>query len=107
MKSSNPEAAAPPLNRHHPALLWLKRRRLMVGGIAVAAVALAFGWDWLAATGLLFILPCAIMMGMCMKGMFSGKSGKSCSHNEQTTEAADPKPALAPLPAPSSKHTED
>lgn len=113
MNDSNLEVAAPPSNRLHPALSWLWRRRLMVGGIAVAAVGLALGWNWLAAASVLPILlctvPCAIMMGMCMKGKHSGKSSKSCADDEQAAKAADPEPpsALAPLPPSSSKRIED
>ena len=53
---------------------WLVRRRVVVLAVAVAAVAtaLALGQHWLALADLvplLFVLPCAAMMFMCMKGM--------------------------------------
>jgi hypothetical protein len=47
-------------------------RGLAVGGIALAALGLGLGWDWLAAVGvlpiLLSFLPCAAMcaLGLCM-----------------------------------------
>ncbi len=111
MKSSKPEVVASPPNPRHPALLWLERRRLLIGGVGIAAIGLALSWDWMVAVGalpLLYTLPCAIMMGMCMKHMSSNGSGKSCSDNEQTAKAADSKPpALAPLPPRSSNHIED
>jgi Protein of unknown function (DUF2933) len=54
------------------------RRSLIIAGvIAAAATALVLGQHWLAAANLgslLFILPCAAMMLMCMKG----------SHGQQT-----------------------
>lgn len=61
---------------------WLSRRRgLVIGGVVVAAaIALALGQHWLtiaALTPLLFLLPCALMMFMCMKG-----------HGRQTDQAS-------------------
>ena len=55
---------------------WLGRRSGLIIGAAVvtvaAAGALAEGQHWLAAAALqplLFILPCAAMMFLCMRGM--------------------------------------
>ena len=52
--------------------LFRRRRGLIVGGVfVVASVALALGQGWIALaslTPLLFLLPCALMMFMCMKG---------------------------------------
>ncbi|MDA3920076.1 MAG: hypothetical protein PF501_05280 [Salinisphaera sp.] len=91
----------------HPAVRWIKRQRLLLGGIAIVGLGLAFGWNWLAAVGalpiLLSTLPCLIMMGFCMKNM------KSCSKKEQAAETQDPnalsKPAL--LSGPSKPHTKE
>jgi hypothetical protein len=52
---------------------WLGGRGgLVIAGIvAAAATALALGQHWLAAADLvplLFVLPCAVMMFMCVKG---------------------------------------
>jgi uncharacterized membrane protein YfcA len=52
---------------------WLSQRRGLIlgGGAVVAAVALALGQHWLtiaALAPLLYLLPCALMMYMCMKG---------------------------------------
>ena len=57
---------------------WLSGRRGLVIAMAgaVAAVALAAGQHWLAVADLvplLFVLPCAVMMFMCMKGMNRGQ----------------------------------
>ena len=53
---------------------WLGGRRGLVVGAAIAAAtaALALGQHWLAVADLvplLFVLPCAVMMFHCMKGM--------------------------------------
>ena len=53
---------------------WLSGRRGLVVGAAIAAAttALALGQHWLAVADLvplLFVLPCAVMMFHCMKGM--------------------------------------
>jgi hypothetical protein len=52
---------------------WLGGRRSLIiaAVVATAATALALGQHWLAVANLvplLFILPCAAMMFMCMKG---------------------------------------
>jgi hypothetical protein len=53
---------------------WLSHRRGLIfgGGAIVVAVALALGQHWLSIAALpllLFLVPCAVMMFMCMKGM--------------------------------------
>jgi hypothetical protein len=53
---------------------WFSGRRGLVVGAAIAAAtaALALGQHWLAVADLvplLFVLPCAVMMFHCMKGM--------------------------------------
>jgi hypothetical protein len=60
---------------------WLSRRRGLVfgGGAIVAGTALALNQHWLTVpelAPLLFLLPCAVMMFMCMKGM---------NHRQQTS----------------------
>ena len=57
---------------------WLSGRRGLVIaiGVAVATVALAADRHWLAIADLvplLFVLPCAVMMIKCMKGMNRGQ----------------------------------
>lgn len=52
---------------------WLGGQRGLViaAVVAAAAIALAVGQHWLTAADLvplLFVLPCAVMMFMCMKG---------------------------------------
>jgi hypothetical protein len=76
---------------------WLSRRRGLVfgGGAIVAGTALALSQHWLAVaelTPLLFVLPCAVMMFMCMKGM---------NHGQQTSAA----PASAGADTPTSTNT--
>lgn len=89
------------------ALLWFKRQHLVIGGVAIAGLGLAFGWNGLAAIGALPIVfstvPCLIMMGLCMKSM------QSCSKKEHTLKAADTPTTDAPptLSGPSSQHIED
>ena len=61
---------------------WLSRRRgLVFGGAAiVAGIVLALNQHWLAIaalTPLLFLLPCAVMMFMCMKGMNHGQQTRA------------------------------
>ena len=57
---------------------WLSGRRGLVVGVAAAtaAIALALSQDWLAVADLvplLVVLPCAVMMFTCMKGMNHGQ----------------------------------
>jgi hypothetical protein len=56
---------------------WLSRRGWLLGGGAiVAGTALALSQHWLtvaALVPLLFVLPCAVMVFMCMKGMNHGQ----------------------------------
>jgi hypothetical protein len=67
---------------------WLTRRRGLVfgGGAVAAAVAVALNQHWLTVADLpllLFLLPCAVMMLMCMKGMNHGQqtAGAQASAN--------------------------
>jgi len=53
---------------------WLNRRVMIVLGLAVVVglTALGLGQNWLTVAGLLpllYVLPCAALMFMCMKGM--------------------------------------
>jgi hypothetical protein len=62
---------------------WLSDRRVLIfgGGAIVVAVVLALDQHWLstaAPTLLLFLLPCVVMMFMCMSGM---------NHGQQTGQA--------------------
>jgi hypothetical protein len=60
------------------ALSWLKSGRgLLVLAAAAGIAALASGGYWFgfaAIAPLLFLLPCAVMMAHCMKGMGNGES---------------------------------
>jgi hypothetical protein len=67
---------------------WLGRRRGLVIAVAAtsAIVALALSQDWLVVADLrplLFVLPCAVMMLMCMKGMGNGQQADSASTTPQ------------------------
>lgn len=67
---------------------WLRRHRLATIAAVAAAIGLAFGWNWLAAVGvlpLLFaMLPCTLMLGMCMRGM-NGNSKTAPNEATQST----------------------
>jgi hypothetical protein len=72
---------------------WFSRRRGLIlgGGAIVAGIALALSQHWLAVaalTPLLFLLPCAVMMFMCMKGM---------NHGQQGSTAPASTPAVTPV----------
>jgi hypothetical protein len=59
---------------------WFARNRVwLIAGLATAAGAgFALSQDWIAVANLvplLFTLPCAAMMFMCMKGMRQGQRG--------------------------------
>jgi hypothetical protein len=75
---------------------WLGRRRGLVfgGGAIVAGTALALSQHWLTVaelTPLLFLLPCAVMMLMCMKGMNHGQQtgGTQASAGTDTPISTD------------------
>lgn len=80
MKTSTASSAWPLRDEVSGIGTWIKQHRLLVGSAAIVVLGLALGWNWLAAAGvlpLLLFLPCALMMGMCMKGMGSGKTDNS------------------------------
>lgn len=85
---------------------WIKQRRLLVGSAVIAMLGLALGWNWLATAGLLpflVFLPCVLMMGMCMKGMGSSKTGNvQDKQDESPTGSSSSAPPSALLPAGSS-----
>jgi hypothetical protein len=73
---------------------WLSRRHrwIIAAAVAVAAIALALGEHWLALVDLLpllYALPCAAMLFMCMKGMnHSGQSDASQASSRSDRPAA-------------------
>ncbi len=76
---------------------WVARHRGIIfgGGVIVAATALALNQHWVAAASLvplLFVLPCAVMMFMCMKGMNHGQNtgGTQASTPADTPINAEP-----------------
>jgi hypothetical protein len=82
METTTPPIVAPNV-RSQGANNWISRRRgLVFGAVAVvAATAVALTRHWFTIgelEPLLFVLPCAAMMLMCMKGM---------NHGEQTSPA--------------------
>jgi hypothetical protein len=106
MKTSTSSSARPLRDEISSMWAWVKQHRLLVGSAAVVVLGLALGWNWLAAAGalpFLFFLPCALMMGMCMKGMGSNNAGKSDSQNSQAAQSRAP----AALPEPSSQQIEE
>jgi len=77
---------------------WLGGRRSLAiaGGVTAAGTAVAIGQHWLAAADLvplLFALPCAAMMFMCMKGMNHGQQAGNApsSTGTATSSASDPR----------------
>lgn len=74
---------------------WINQRRRLLGSAAVVALGLALGWNWLAAAGVLPILvamlPCALMMGMCMRGSKSSTDASAtASSNAPTANSGGP-----------------
>lgn len=79
---------------------WLLRWRnwIIVGLILAAGAALAVGQHWLALADLLpllYLLPCAGMMAMCMKGMKHGQQPTG----EQTAPVAAPTSSVTENPS--------
>lgn len=76
-----------------------RRRWWLVGGVAVAALGLALGWQWLAAAGLLlplaFLALLAPCMFMCVKGMGTHRTGSACSSHKPES-GSDPEQAGPP-----------
>jgi hypothetical protein len=76
---------------------WLGRWRglAVAGAIAAAVVGLALSQHWLAAADLvlvLFILPCAAMMFMCMRGDRGQQTNTLPASAQGTTQSVtDPK----------------
>jgi uncharacterized membrane protein len=76
-----------------PSQSWLAKRRgwVVLGLAAVAGTGLALGAGWVtiaALAPLLYVLPCAAMMLVCMRGM---NHGTQTSQNQ--TSSAPPSPA--------------
>ena len=74
---------------------WLSGRRSFVVGVAAAAaaIALALSQHWLAIADLvplLAVLPCAVMMFHCMKGMNRGQQTDTAEASLQTEAASLP-----------------
>jgi hypothetical protein len=68
---------------------WIGRRRGLIfgGGAVVVLVALALSQQWFTLAGLLpllFVLPCALMMFMCMNHHQTGGSQTSVNPDDPT-----------------------
>lgn len=103
MKTSTSTAADAPQHQLQTLWTWIKRRRLLVGAAAIVVLGLGLGWNWLAAIGalpILFVLPCVLMMGMCMKGMGSNNASGSSSQNKQPAGSADSASTFNPASLP-------
>ena len=99
MKTTNDRAVAPANDSFSPYVVrggspsWLRRwRGLVIAGAVIAGVvALALSRHWLAVADLaplLFILPCAVMMFICMKSMNHGQqndAAQASDRNETST----------------------
>ena len=94
--SQIPQIARAPMNANTGERVrsWLTSPRgLLLVGIAVIAVGLALGWNWVVALGVapivLAVAPCALMcaLGMCMMGMGHGKTaGPTAALEAKTSE---------------------
>jgi hypothetical protein len=65
------------LPANHPARMSPKMFKIVGGAALIGLLLLALGEKWVALSAiapLLYILPCAVMMFMCMKGMNHGRN---------------------------------
>jgi len=88
MENSNSETSSSPVNARRPFMHWLELRSVIVGGAAVAAIGLAFNWNWIVAVGLaplLYVLPCMLMMGWMMWSMRSKKEASQPATRQEST----------------------
>ena len=63
----------------------LRDRRGLISAGLIAAISLLAGWTWLGTTAvlpLLYALPCAAMMVMCMKGHGSSATARAGDSGE-------------------------
>jgi len=92
METTNVETTTP------AAIGWLSGRRGLViaMGVAAATAALAVGQHWLAIGDLLpllFVLPCAVMMFKCMKGIDrGGYRSERYANSYRHAELTQPRP---------------
>jgi len=97
MDNSNSETSSATTNERQSALRWLEPRSVIVGGVAVAAIGLAFNWNWIVAVGfapLLFTLPCMLMMGWMMWSMRPKKDANHpAPRRASTARTSDDPPA--------------
>jgi hypothetical protein len=67
------------------------RKGLLLAAAALGIVALLVGWAWLgtaAVLPLLYTLPCAAMMAMCMRG--NGRAGNGAADKPKTGDGSEP-----------------
>jgi hypothetical protein len=87
---AGPAQAIPRFIRH-----WLTGRRgLIIGGIAVVGVGLAFGWSWLTAIGaapiILALAPCAAMCALGTCAMMKANSAGAAPGSPDQAKPNDP-----------------
>lgn len=98
MKTSTSSSPRPLHDEISSMWAWVKQHRLLVGSAVVVVLGLALGWNWLAAAGalpFLFFLPCALMMGMCMKGMGSKNTGNSQDKQNEPLAGSNSTPSAS------------
>lgn len=110
MKNSDSEKSSSPQRSRDPALQWLEPRSVIVGGAVVAAIGLAFNWNWVVAVGLaplLFVLPCMLMMGWMMWSMRPKKEADQPAARQDSTSHTSKDPQAAPAHTGSSLSNEE
>ena len=81
------------LSMQHRISSYLQGRRALFVAVAVGSAALIFGWGWFgfaAILPLLYVLPCAAMMAMCMRG-HHGAGGNVTAPSDPTPVSIDDK----------------
>lgn len=80
MNTFNITPTAPPIGQSMPwrsGRSFLRGRPLLIVTLIFAGVGVTAGWAWFGSAAmlpLLYVLPCAAMMAMCMKGHGSSNS---------------------------------
>jgi hypothetical protein len=88
--AATPEDRSPPAPRRISTYLQ-GRRGILVVAAAIGGAGLTFGWAWFgfaAVLPFLYVLPCAAMMAMCMRG-HGGSGGNATTPSDPTSVSID------------------